>query len=239
MGSANTPKRNQISLANWISIALSVLSLIVAMASLLVSYRVYEHSQTERLLVTVLFPSDQTDVHWTASPSMLNGGTLSVIWDCFLTNIGDRPLSLVRYEVREKYSDGTLARFNLPVRIYDEDGEELKSPISLAPAESRLLGVELPLTTGPRALSILKEDFGSSSEVSWTDVVFSLYLHNLDVFDNELMHYRVPGISSKAFRPKPPASQELLQFSFTTGRGATFEAVAGVYGTLRRGLIGK
>lgn len=217
----------------YVSICVSVLSLCVALTSLLISYKNYQHSQTEKLSVTI-FPNSSN-----SSASMVrlsSDAFLFVFWDVLFTNTGDRPLSIVRYAIREHLSNRSFQN-DIPASFYDESDQEILLPITLQPAESKLVRVELPLRPDKSALAILDEEL--DSDASWDEIGRTLFWREVDIYGNKYKLVRSPGEDSWVHMLEPPLRQQRFEFTFSTARGEDFRSMASLYGQTPRRIIGR
>lgn len=218
---------------SFVSICISVLSLCVALTSLLISYKNYQHSQTEKLSVTI-FPSSSNS---SASMVRLSGNAyLFVFWDVLFTNTGDRPLTIVRYAIREHLPNGRFQN-DIPASFYDAEDHEILLPITLQPAESRLVRVELPLRPARSALAILDEEL--DSDASWDEIVRALFWRDIDIYGNKYKLVQLPGEELWVNMLEPPLTQQRFEFTFTTGRDEDFSSMASLYGQAPRRIIGR
>ena len=222
-------------LGSFIPVFMSILSLCVALTSLLISYKNYRHSQTEELSVTV-FPRSSND-----SAHLFNlsaGSYLLTVWDVLFTNVGDRPLSVVRYEIREQLPSGSFVDGAIIATFYDERDSEVLLPFTLQPAESKLIRVTIPLRPVKAALEILEEEL-DDAETSWGEVTTTLFWRSIDIYGNKYRLVQVPGRDSWVHELEPPFKQQHFRFVFTSGRGKEFETVASLYGRTAPRIIGR
>lgn len=228
---SSKPERS--SYISVVSICVSVLSLCVALTSLLISYKNYQHSQTEKLSVTIF--SNSTN----SSASMVrlsDNAFLFVFWDALFTNTGDRPLTIVRYAIREHLPNGRFQN-DIPASFYDESDHEILLPITLQPAESRLVRVKLPLRPAKSALAILDEEL--DSDASWDEIGRALFWREIDIYGNKYKLVRLPGEESWVHMLEPPLRQQHFEFTFSTARSEDFSSMASLYGQTPRRIIGR
>lgn len=232
---AGAAKRN---FGNLLAVAVSLVSLATAVLSLLISYNSYGHSQAEQISLSVFPRSDNNSAYMVEVPSEPGTAYLFVFWDCLFTNIGDRPVTIVHYDIREQLENGSFDQASLPVSFVDESDKEIKLPLSLDPAESKLIRVEVPLRLAPAAFRELDELQSSGADFSLTDVVFMLFLAEMDIYGNKLKIVVRPN-STTFFPDSSLPKQQRFKFSFATGRGAKFETISSLYGSNAPRILGR
>jgi hypothetical protein len=226
---------------NLTAISISLLSLCIALSSLTISYKNYLHSQTERLTLSVFPQSANRNVNLVESTSLPDIGYLFAFWDCLFINTGDRPLTVVSFDVREQLSvvdrNEAPRDYSVAVDFYDDEDQEIKLPITLGPAESRLLRANIPLQPDPQVFKLLSEDFEDASNLTWDAIQTNLFFRSIDIYGNKWQ--LVETVPNAAYSLGPNPRDQRFEFSFVTARGAKFKTVASLYGRSSARVLGR
>lgn len=218
--------------------AMAALSLLVAIATAIVSYvqqssaleeqkRQFQVRQKEDLAIR-LNPHVEGRTKLTGQRFGSAGTLVRSFWGLTLSNTGNQKLSLTQYRISTGASPGAYFYSGMDGGLLAADSTIEKLPIILEPGESRVLLLDIGFLVPDKvysALSSLKE----SDLLSAHSLEIELARKGLDFYGNKVEFQEFPGggeiISVDSNNQKNPT----IWLQITTGRGNTFTTSAATY----------
>lgn len=213
--------------AAWLSAVGALLSIPLSLIALYQSHLARVESEREELAVSFNryigdYPTTFRD--WSGGP--LIPGTIETLWEVLIANNGDRPISIVAYNVKALAPEGPIFYSGLDLGILDSDLNPEPLPLNLAPGTSEKLFVRIGTVLGQNAYGHLKKFGVGAKPLTLRFVEKELAGHGLDLFDNRATPMRDAG-SVVGWRIEPsPKHQPEVVLTLQTARGLTLSRTA-------------
>lgn len=226
-----------ISWSNALMVLAWVIPVLISLTALTYSQRALLNTQAEVLVVQVTnylpwtpWPFDnypvniRTTVQLSGPPTVdvsrnqITGAALDHFWNCLITNVGYRTVSLVAFEVsRDGKRD--LERSDL----FLTPKEPAQLPLSIAPGEAKRLLLKLPVKLALTAIDVLYNQDKLVNPLN-SDEVFNLLLRaGIDYYGNPLRTKQVGDGYFTFDIDTANARQEQFRLRLKTGGGTYVE----------------
>lgn len=208
----------------------SILSLIVAIAAVVVPYIQYRQEQEESVSINVNLHNIKEQVKLTKYNFVeLGGRVVQVPSELVISNTANRKLSIVSYSISTGETQNSQYYSGIDGGIYDDKGKKVQLPIILEPGDSKILQIYIGIVVPPKVFDILST-LKLKPSLSSQQTFLTLARNKLDIYGNRVEFEEYPGgayswsIDNK-LRQKSPR----YWLQFTTGRGNSFVTSASEY----------
>jgi hypothetical protein len=212
---------------------ISVLSLVVAVFAVTLSFWQYLQGQSEKLSIDINPHINRGTIKLTDHDLAHFGKVIQVPWQLIISNTGSRKLSVVKYRLfrvrlTNETSEGELFYTGINGGLFKPNGEQVTFPLILDAGESQLLTAYVGILTDPEAYDILKKNFNDKA-FKMLDAVRVLGRAKRDIYGNKAILYEFEGGSFQLNVDPNNQKAPLFMFEISTGRGNQFAAVASDY----------
>jgi hypothetical protein len=156
-------------------------------------------------------------------------GTISTLWETIIANNGDRPVSIVTYDVKTVIQEGPVSYSGLDLGLFDSELKPERLPLNLAPGTSVKLFLRIGTIVGQNAYGHLKRFSATSSSFTLRAVEKDLADQGTDLFDNRVTPMREAG-AVVGWKVEPPIKhQPEVALVIRTARGSALLRTASWY----------
>ncbi|MCH6258411.1 hypothetical protein MLD52_17760 [Puniceicoccaceae bacterium K14] len=211
-----------------ITIAVSVFAFFVSLGSLYFTWEQRNRSQQELIVASINPRQLATD-----SVVLRKFGFPGFSWTMqsgvpvLISNIGDRSVSIVGYELLTSIGDSGLINHSyLDGGLCTKEGSEYPLPITLAPGESEYFILYLGKSISPDAMKVIKDDFPLDEPVSYNEITEMLFDSGLDHLGNTLEVFSHESSGRIVSWPnKKDIVDQVFYVVWKTGRGNTIKSM--------------
>jgi hypothetical protein len=223
------------------SLTLSVFAITISIVSLGLSIWIFHISQKEVLTVELSYPSGIVNLNEVEERQFDTFYPLVTYIDCILTNVGNRPLSVLSHDIYKIIDDDWMeehddawalyhTRYKLHYymfawEFYTGYKAGVNLPISLDVGESLRIALKIRLNIDPDVYNILSETFSVEGPISQIRLLQVLSENEVDIYGNPI-NYMVSGDGNSIMDYSYILTQNRItqefEIHFKTSRGDTF-----------------
>ena len=206
----------------------SILSLIISTVAIIVPYMQYRQEQQEG--VSFVVDRDYREsgkMKLTKYSFGTEGKVVQVPWKFVISNTASRKLSIVNYSIHSGNFSGSSYYSGLDGGMYDEEGNQVKLPITLESGDSKILDIYIRIMVPQKVFDILYKI--NNDSLSSHRAFLILSRKNLDIYGNTVEFTEYPGGASIWQIDRAQQKSPRYWFQITTGRGNLFTTSTSEY----------
>ncbi len=195
---------------------IAIFALILSLFASIFSYIVYIKSEQELLSIASVRVGDGYKVE--IDTAIINFSTISILWECVLTNNGKQTSSLIAKNIKLVNSNrGILYYSNMDLGLI-KDNNINTLPFNILPGESVKFYIKIGVLIDSLAAKTLKKNVADFSKLTPRKIQYYLALDSIDVFGNKINAEIYPGEKLSFSLPRD-FIQNIYELEFKTGRG--------------------
>lgn len=202
-----------------VSLILSVLALIVSVASFGYTVYVNEHSKVEDL--SVYTSSYLSDYKTEIIQQNVSGypAVLPTIYECTLINEGEKPINIINYDLQQISSPIVYYSY-MDMGLFDKERKQIDLPLNIKPHESYKFYLYVGLLIDPNAFKIINNSLVSKNEIKIMELNKLLAKNGMDIYGNPSNYTEIGGGNIMTIAPN--RSQQIFLINFLTSHHNTF-----------------
>lgn len=221
--------------ATW----LGAIAAVIAVASSIYFFLITQSALKEELTITgvqrmtvALTTIEPNGFLISTAPTTGTSGLASAYWRIFLSNNGDKDLSIIRYQVLQvsTHDFPAVSYTGLDQGLYiieENESKPLNLPITVKSGETATIFIRVGVFVVPSSYQLILDEFGVKSEYQLREVEdFLRKEHSTDIYGNKLEQF-APGIWT--YPALGEAKEQIFNVVFTTARGTKVSDLASWY----------
>ncbi len=172
----------------WKKNIIAFFALIISIGSLSFNVISYNNSHKENLKVSVsmVYDNYETSLHSIGGsyPSILD-----TYWEVILTNNGDKPLSIVDYDIQQvsQHIDLKISDYSyLNGGVFSSPGQAFNLPIQLESGSSIKFYLKVGVLVSKKSSQLIMEQYQKNMRILFIDLTNYLAKNKIDLFGNKV-----------------------------------------------------
>lgn len=218
-------KRNKKIYMNYASIVISIFSLIISLAVLVLESSIFEYNKLkdinqdkEYISISVSKTSYTYTVYYQKFTE--NSGLIPSIYEVYLSNNSNQGVSILSYEVNLIYHDNR--KFFYEEIINNEEELQNSFPLLLGPNETRKIIFEINNIIPENVTGLISSKYNFGTNIVYNKLKDYLLEKNLDIYGNKYYYFDVGD--NKLYSSEPEnQNYPVYSLKIKTSKGNVFE----------------
>jgi hypothetical protein len=202
--------------------AISLLSLIIAIAAIYIPYYQQEKQHKENLIILFNPGLAVGDIILTNYSFKDLGRVIQIPWQLTISNSGHNRLSIVEYQLSMGVKAGSVLFKGLDGGIKNKDWQDEKMPITLDGGESKTFAIYVGVQANKEVYDILKSMSQNSDRISYKRAFRELAKKGYDFYGNKVWFKEYRDDSYELMVKNEHPASPMVWIELLTGRGNKF-----------------